>query len=320
MRKGSNMGHDVYTFLEHHGVKGQKWGVRNDKGHEGKKARTKKISKLDKKFERGVSDVRTMIKVNNMAAEKCNKIDVPKINNKPQYKNADFTRDTPLRQKYYKEHQDAWVNRLEEAANSLGTNASGTKKYGIIDHGDMRWEVTLRDIKHDGETIQLELTTDSTGHIIEIQPIAPLIQSGMDVTEAILSHHGVKGQKWGVRRKRSDRSASGKESKTKKKSQQQSQRFGKEAKRLSDKELNARIKRMELEKKYNDLNSSSKTSSEGKSIASRVLKNVGEQTSTRILNDVAYYTGKKAIEYALSKKMGKESAASVAKDIFPKKK
>lgn len=312
----------IDEFLEHHGVKGQKWGVRNDKGHEGKKARTKKISKLDKKFERGVSDVRTMIKVNNMAAEKCNKIDVPKINNKPQYKNADFTRDTPLRQKYYKEHQDAWVNRLEEAANSLGTNASGTKKYGIIDHGDMRWEVTLRDIKHDSETIQLELTTDSTGHIIEIQPIDPLIQSGIDVMEAILSHYGVKGQKWGVRRKRSDRSSSGsgKSAKGKNKSKEQPQRFGKEAKRLSDKELNARIKRMELEKKYNDLNSTSKTSSEGKTIASRVLKNVGEQTSTRILNDVAYYTGKKAIELALSKQMGKESASKVAKDIFPKKK
>jgi hypothetical protein len=316
------MYHDMENFLSHHGVKGQKWGVRNDKGHEGQRAKTKKIVKKDKRFAKNADNPILQMQIYNRAAAKTNEVDVPRINNKPQYKNADFTRDTPLRQKYYKEHQDAWVNRLEEAANSLGTNASGTKKYGIIDHGDMRWEVTLRDIKHDGETIQLELTTDSTGHIIEIQPIDPLIQSGIDVMEAILSHYGVKGQKWGVRRKRSDRSSSGsgKSAKGKNKSKEQPQRFGKEAKRLSDKELNARIKRMELEKKYNDLNSTSKTSSEGKTIASRVLKNVGEQTSTRILNDVAYYAGKKAIELALSKQMGKESASKVAKDIFPKKK
>jgi len=317
-----NMSINIEDFLTHHGVKGQKWGVRKDKGYEGKRAKTKKIEKLDNKFDQNRSMLNTYIKINNIAAKQSNAVDVPRINNKPKYKDQDFTRDTPLRRQYYKEHQDAWVNRLEEAANSLGTNASGTKKYGIIDHGDMRWEVTLRDIKHDGETIQLELTTDSTGHIIEIQPIDPLIQSGIDVMEAILSHYGVKGQKWGVRRKRSDRSSSGsgKSAKGKNKSKEQPQRFGKEAKRLSDKELNARIKRMELEKKYNDLNSTSKTSSEGKTIASRVLKNVGEQTSTRILNDVAYYAGKKAIELALSKQMGKESASKVAKDIFPKKK
>ncbi len=83
-----------------------------------------------------------------MAAKKANEVDIPRINNKPQYKNQDFSRDTPFRQKYYKEHQDAFMNRLDEAAKTLGTNASGTKKYKILEGTGGAWNVVVADVKH----------------------------------------------------------------------------------------------------------------------------------------------------------------------------
>ena len=58
--------------LEHFGVKGMKWGVRKDRGHEGERVKTKKLKKLDKKYEREHSGVKGFIKVNNTFADKVN--------------------------------------------------------------------------------------------------------------------------------------------------------------------------------------------------------------------------------------------------------
>lgn len=134
------------AFLEHQGVKGMKWGVRKDRGHEGQRAKTKKIAKLDEKFARNTSAAKTTIAIYNAAAQKSNEVDVPRINNKPQYKGADFSRDTPLRRKYYKEHQDAMLNNLETAAAEMGTNASGTARYSILERPNGGWDVYLREV------------------------------------------------------------------------------------------------------------------------------------------------------------------------------
>lgn len=131
-----------------------------------------------------------------------------------------------------------------------------------------------------------------------------------DATTDILEHFGVKGMKWGVRRPRGKNGRVGSTQKTK---------FQKSPSRLSDAELAKRVKRLEMEKKYNELNETPK--SEGKKMASRIVRTVGEETITKITKEVAYYAGKKTIEAAIGRKIkDKSKASTIAKDMFPKKK
>ena len=70
---------------------------------------------------------------------------------------------------------------------------------------------------------------------------------GKMINEEELMHYGVMGMRWGVRRA-SKRSSGSKKGKKKKASQQPQKK-----RRMSNKELNARVKRMQLEKQYRDL-------------------------------------------------------------------
>lgn len=70
---------------------------------------------------------------------------------------------------------------------------------------------------------------------------------GKMINEEELMHYGVMGMRWGVRRA-SKRSGGSKKGKKKKASQQPQKK-----RRMSNKELNARVKRMQLEKQYRDL-------------------------------------------------------------------
>lgn len=175
--------------LEHSGVKGMKWGVRKDNRHEGERTTNKKISKLDKKFEKQVANPSTYTRLHNHAAVMTNEHDVARINDKPQYKNADFTHDSPLRQKYYAEHQAAFVKHLRDGAAIFGTNASGTRKVSITVNKDGDWNVTTSEVKHDdgSDNFVVKPVYDSTGHIIRLT-----------VPDSEMAHSGVKGMKWGV--------------------------------------------------------------------------------------------------------------------------
>lgn len=84
-----------------------------------------------------------------------------------------------------------------------------------------------------------------------------------------LAHHGVKGQKWGVRRK----------------SKMVSKSSIPNIKSLSDEELRARVNRMQLEKQFNDLSTSSNRSfgSSGKKFAKEIIKDVGKQQTKRLV-------------------------------------
>lgn len=125
-----------------------------------------------------------------------------------------------------------------------------------------------------------------------------------------LSHHGVKGQKWGVRNKRG---RGGRKPAT-----PTNKRF--EERRLSDAELNKRIKRMELEKRYNDLNKESNTVKKGESVTKRILSSVSQSTAERLLKDMAYYGGKQATKQLMKKTLGPGAAESAYAEMFPKKK
>ena len=282
-------------FLEHYGVKGMKWGVRNDKGHEGESAKTKKIEKLDKKFDRNTQSYATVVKVYNRAASLTNDNDVDRINNDPKYKDADFTRDSPLRKEYYKRHQDALLDNLEKAAAEMGTNASGTKRYGILEHPDGSWDLTTKEVKHaDGvEKTRIKVKYSDDGHILSFtfeKPDDEMTQS--DPLGDFLEHYGVKGMKWGVSRTRDQidsgvqkvKKAYGEREELKKSdksrpvsddAQKKSEalRVARNANldRLSNKELQHLVTRMNLEKQYEGL-----TKGQNKSLESRAQDFVKE--------------------------------------------
>lgn len=81
-------------------------------------------------------------------------------------------------------------------------------------------------------------------------------------------------------------------------------------KRLTDEQLQNRIKRMELEKKYNELNQ--RTSPKGKDFVGKVLSDSGRNVATTVLTAAGLYGVKKGLEG----QMGKVKVA----EMFPKKK
>ena len=119
-----------------------------------------------------------------------------------------------------------------------------------------------------------------------------------------LQHHGIKGQKWGVRRfqnKDGSFTAAGR------KRQRQNDdgpvhedhsksHDNKSVKSMSDKELRDRINRLNMERQYAQLTATEK--SMGRKIVTEVLLNVGKELAKEYLKNYA----KKGIEEALKRK------------------
>jgi hypothetical protein len=296
--------YDRKLALAHYGVKGMKWGVRHDPGHEGQQAKTKTIQKLDKKFEQNAASVHTWIKFHNKAADMCNSHDIDRINNKPEYKNADFTKPSPLRDKYYKEHHQAYLNNLEKVASSEGTNASGTKKYTIAVDDGGNWGITTVDVKHadPAPDFVVKVFYDAKGFITKLEPQEP---SGE------LAHWGVKGMKWGVRKDRTPVEASIKEGVPGRrikaeggkhlpasddaiaavKAHQIARKSTTDA--LSNKELRALVDRMNLEQQYNQLNASGPRASAGRKFLNDYLQNGGKDKTMENITEGTSNVAKK---------------------------
>lgn len=88
----------------------------------------------------------------------------------------------------------------------------------------------------------------------------------MTTTEEFLEHHGVKGQKWGIRNKKV---AKGPAKTTK---------YTKHPSQLTDAQLQSRIRRMQMEKQYKDLKS--EKVSKGKKFAEDILLGAAKGIAT----------------------------------------
>lgn len=111
-----------------------------------------------------------------------------------------------------------------------------------------------------------------------------------------LCHHGIKGMKWGIRRfQRKDGSLtpagkkrySDDDSKTRVPSEDHKQAQalkGKKLYEMSNKELEALTRRMQLEKQYKDLNRQSV--SKGRQIVTSVLTEIGKETFKSFAKDM----------------------------------
>ena len=284
---------ELSEVLQHHGVKGQKWGVRKDRGHDGEKARAAKINRLDKKFEKKFTKTRNIISVYNAAADKCNRNELLIINNKAKYRGADFTVDSPLRRKYYAEHQKAMETRLQEQLSALGSNASGTREYTVRTNADGSWYFEPSDIelKHSESELKnfddlyatpiIAYETDLTGKIVKFI---------VTTANEIIEHHGVKGMRWGYRKRpisgnpeKSTGVKGGRSSKVTKPgsyTKTDRKRTAKQRRQLTDSELLEYTKRLESEKRFSELIAND--ASPAKKFINSVLRDAGKQALTTI--------------------------------------
>ncbi len=249
-----------------------KWGQRKAEASGGG---PQKLNRAEKKHAKKAFSTRGYIAVHNAAAKRMNDVEIPRINNKPQYKNADFTKDSPLRRRYYKEYETT-LNKVtvEQYNKQFGTAPTGRRLKFSEKDGDLHFE--WDETRHaDGETGFLA-RRDARGHIVSIVADDESMEQA-DLDEDELEHYGVKGMKWGVRKTTvSDSSGGGRDVKVraalgnrvvltsggnKRELSEDATKaavYRQQAKRsnvrsLSNKELQDLVTRMNLERQYADL-------------------------------------------------------------------
>jgi murein DD-endopeptidase MepM/ murein hydrolase activator NlpD len=92
-----------------------------------------------------------------------------------------------------------------------------------------------------------------------------------------LAHYGKKGMRWGVRKSSSGKASAKVAKRT---------TYKKPPTKLSDAELQRRVRRLETEKRYIELNKATKTSNAGKKAASKVLSQTGNAAAGAIATAV----------------------------------
>lgn len=197
-------------FLEHHGVKGMKWGVLRDKAAAGSKGAARKLAKEDVKWNKEVHGMKGWIKVNNAVADKMNGPGglIDKHNNNPKYKGADFNnwRD-PITKKYFDDFEKISLKTWQDTTRELyGSSPSGryTIEAKLDKPGNAYLEVVdTQQIQHADTEAQLRFYLEldpNTGQILAIKKDGDTItHQGMLSEEEFLEHFGVKGMKWGKR-------------------------------------------------------------------------------------------------------------------------
>lgn len=301
----------VSDVIEHFGVKGMKWGVRRTDAQlaKGKTPKSEKLTKVkdargdqltkgDVKWNRSTMSTKKGIQAYNKSAKEMNDTHIARINNKPEYKDKNFNdpKNSKLRDKYYKEYTDTF----EKSFNKNLTEAFGespTGKFVVRSAGDNspRWYVGFKDeASHAADDMVLEITYDANGQIVKFAPGGTLEQSDMSPGSDVLEHFGVKGMKWGVRRTAAQLAKASGSAKEAAGSAKAVAGRKSSIKKLSDEELNKRLKRKENESKLNNLEKS-----EGEKLATEILGGIGKKAAKHIGTGVAIYAGKMIVNQLL---------------------
>jgi hypothetical protein len=272
----ATVGKEATEELLHFGVKGMKWGVRR---------KQKKLDKADARLRKTVSGSRSSaglrISLHNAVLTRA-QVRAGDIDAKSEYQKAFrdgrlTNPEDPITKKYLTEQKKAYIDTLNEYASTLQSPSGklGIKVVGndVDGYGPGAFEVQIveQKAKHADEamTYVVQMSRDESGRVIGFEFVDTTIQQGEDFTAALV-HYGVKGMKWGVRR-RQNRSSTVTVSKSKATgsiktrggagrkpsadatkaavSRQIAKKSGHQA--LSNDELKQLVERMDLEKRAN---------------------------------------------------------------------
>lgn len=204
--------------LAHFGVKGMRWGIRNQRESTSTKRFNKKEERsLNRAAKKGMRITnRNYIKIYNKMADESAGL-YAKINGFFEKKYGDqFNPRKYPNSKITKAYWNAADKAIEKSLQMHSNNILGSKIdsrlkvtwFVDIQKGLPSFYIELADeAKHSAETnkIQLIMTFDSTGKILKFEFPAYLFE---EESGGELAHFGVIGMKWGVRNDRSSSSAS----------------------------------------------------------------------------------------------------------------
>ena len=279
----------VENHLEHYGKKGMRWGTRSGGTTKSEKADAK-LEKADAKWQQKRSKRATLSvsstrnKAVSKEAVKNMGPDVKKLNKDPRFNTREakkaikkeknyFDAKDPIARAYNKEVSDIYMKHVKAAAKKqLQTSPSGKFKEKLT-IGKNWWTVEVKPTDSLMQASNSDLSIsfrvrpvfDEDGYIIDFEVLEDeLMQS--DSLGNYLEHYGKKGMRWGVRKSGS----SGSSKKTAKRTT-----YKKSPSKLSDAELQRRVKRLETEKKYIELNNATKTTNKGKKATSKLIGQAG---------------------------------------------
>jgi 2'-5' RNA ligase len=288
----------VGDILAHHGVKGMKWGVRKATGRSEKQV-----------FKRQVKSIPGAAKVNLVLRDKVN-AKLGELNNRPEFKGKDLKKDKTLRKQYNEELKKMHTQAYKEAVTEAhGTSSSG-KYTAVVKAGHVHIYHTER-VKHADEVAVFALTFDANGFVTKIETTETA--QGALMVDEILEHHGVRGMRWGVRRKnigspnevtvsvdKGKLKAKGgeghgpsEEAKAAAATKQKAKASGVHS--LSNEEIQAAVTRMNLESNFKQATTKTKQTVPGQKFVLNLLKNTGNAQVQRVVNDQATKAVKKHI-------------------------
>lgn len=297
-------GTQVLTFLQHHGVKGQKWGIRNvrPKAFLGSIGKHNRGARADKKWQKNIYKFKSAVAIHNNVAIRMNNGGLAKLNADPRWKNKQLVDDfgqysTPAGRAYLKAYEKLNEDYTRQAVKEVhGTSPSGSYKAVLDTSNKAQWRIKVvhTNVQHADLgplDLDMEVDHDAKGMIIGVHEIQTTATHSDIFVDEFLEHHGVKGMKWGIRHKPPSIKRSGD-------SRRVSDLRKRKAHQLTNKQLKTINDRMNLEQNFNRLNPGKFTN--GKRLVESILATATlGATAFNLINSpagkAAVSAGKKAL-------------------------